>query len=71
VGKSFLNQQRFYMGADAELLVDSANTAGLLTSYLQADIRREGQATDVMVKDHPRSGAGRRYAAMRGGKAVR
>jgi YD repeat-containing protein len=34
VGKSFLNQQRFYMGADAELLVDSANTAGLLTSYL-------------------------------------
>ncbi len=52
VGKSFLNQQRFYMGADAELLVDSANTAGLLTSYLHADIRREGQATDVMVKDH-------------------
>jgi RHS repeat-associated protein len=40
------------MGADAELLVDSANTAGLLTSYLHADIRREGQATDVMVKDH-------------------
>ncbi len=52
VGKSFLNQQRFYMGADAELLVDSANTAGLLTSYLHADIWREGEATDVMVKDH-------------------
>ena len=52
VGKSFLSQQRFYMGADAELLVDPANAAGLLTSYLHADIRREGQATDVMVKDH-------------------
>ncbi len=40
------------MGADAELLVDPANAAGLLTSYLHADIRREGQATDVMVKEH-------------------
>ncbi len=52
VGKSFLNRQHFYLGADAEIAVDSANTAGLLTSYLHADIRREGQATDVMVKDH-------------------
>jgi RHS repeat-associated protein len=52
VGKSFLNRQHFYLGADAEIAVDSANTAGLLTSYLHADIRREGRATDVMVKDH-------------------
>jgi RHS repeat-associated protein len=52
VGKSFLNRQRFYLGADAEIAVDSANTAGLLTSYLHSDIRREGRATDVMVKDH-------------------
>jgi RHS repeat-associated protein len=52
VGKSFLNRQHFYLGADAEIAVDSANTAGLLTSYLHPDIRREGRATDVMVKDH-------------------
>ncbi len=52
VGKSFLNRQRFYLGADAEIAVDSAYTAGLITSYLHADIRREGQATDVVVKDH-------------------
>ncbi len=52
VGKSFLNRQHFYLGADAEIAVGSANTAGLLTSYLHADIRREGRATDIMVKDH-------------------
>ena len=52
MGKSFLNRQHFYLGADAEIAVDSANTAGLLTSYLHPDIRREGRATDVMVKDH-------------------
>jgi RHS repeat-associated protein len=52
VGKSFLNRQHFYLGADAEIAVDSANTAGLLTSYLHADVRREGRATDIMVKDH-------------------
>ena len=51
-GKSFINQQRFYLGADAEVLVDGVNTSGLLTSYLHADVRREGQATDILVKDH-------------------
>ena len=51
-GKSFLNRQFFYLGADAEVVVDSANTAGLLTAYLHADVRREGRATDIMVKDH-------------------
>ena len=34
------------------MLADGANTAGLLTSYLHADVRREGQATDILVKDH-------------------
>ena len=52
MGKSFLGAQRYYMGADAELLVDGVNTGGLLTSYLHQDIRREGQGTDVMAKDH-------------------
>ncbi len=42
----------FYLGADAEVLVNTANRGGLLTSYLHPDIRREGSATDVMVKDH-------------------
>ena len=46
VSKSFLNRQHFYLGADAEIAVDSANTAGLLTSYLHADIRREGRASE-------------------------
>jgi len=34
------------------VLVNTANRAGLLTSYLHPDVRREGSATDVMVKDH-------------------
>jgi RHS repeat-associated protein len=52
VGKSFLNRQFFYLGADTEVVVDGVNTSGLLTSYLHADVRRQGQATDIMVKDH-------------------
>ena len=51
-GKAFLGQLHFYLGADAEVLVNTANRGGLLTSYLHPDIRREGSATDVMVKDH-------------------
>lgn len=52
VGKSFLGAQHFYLGADAEVLYGQASMEGVVTSYLHADIRREGQATDIMLKDH-------------------
>ncbi len=40
------------MGNDAELLVDATNPAGLLTSYPHPDVKREGAATDILIKDH-------------------
>lgn len=51
-GKSFLGAQHLYLGADAEVLFGQASMAGVVTSFLHPDIRREGQSTDVMVKDH-------------------
>ena len=51
-GKSFLGAQHFYLGADAEVLYGQASREGVVTSYLHPDIRREGQATDIMLKDH-------------------
>jgi RHS repeat-associated protein len=45
---------RHFFSGD-ELLIDSANPAGLLTRYLHADIRREGTATDYLLKDHKTS----------------
>ena len=50
--KSFGTSTSYYMGAEAELLVDSANPTGLLTSYLHADVKRQGTATDFSFKDH-------------------
>jgi RHS repeat-associated protein len=41
-----------YLGNDTELRFDTATPSGLITSYLHPDIRREGLATDVLVKDH-------------------
>lgn len=55
-GKSFLAQQRCYVGADAEVPVDGANTAGLPTFDLHPDVRREGQATDIMAMEYPAHG---------------
>jgi len=52
VGKSFVGAKHFYLGADAEVLFGQASMRGVVTSYLHADVRREGQGTDVMVKDH-------------------
>ncbi|MEI8180322.1 toxin TcdB middle/N-terminal domain-containing protein [Aestuariivirga sp.] len=51
-GKRFLGAKHFYLGAEAEVLYGQANVEGVVTSYLHADVRREGSATDVMVKDH-------------------
>ena len=51
-GKSFLGAKHFYLGPEAEVLFGQADTQGVVTSYLHADVRREGSATDVMVKDH-------------------
>jgi RHS repeat-associated protein len=52
VSKSWNGITTHYLGNDAELLVDSANPQGLLTSYLHPDVKREGALTDFMVKDH-------------------
>jgi RHS repeat-associated protein len=50
--KNFNGSKYLYMGNEAELLVNSSYTAGLLTSYLHPDVKREGLATDFMLKDH-------------------
>jgi RHS repeat-associated protein len=41
-----------YLGNDSEVRIDNTNASGQITSYLHPDVRREGQATDFMVKDH-------------------
>jgi RHS repeat-associated protein len=51
-GKSYNGAAYAYMGADAEILVDAANLQGQLTSFIHPDIKREGTATDFMLKDH-------------------
>jgi RHS repeat-associated protein len=50
--KSFNGNQYLYMGSEAELLVNSSYTTGLLTSYLHPDVKREGLSTDFMLKDN-------------------
>jgi RHS repeat-associated protein len=37
-----------YFGGDAEF----SSATGLVTSYLHPDVRREGAATDILIKDH-------------------
>ena len=51
-GKHFLGAKHVYLGPETEVLFGQASVAGVVTSYLHADVRREGSATDVMVKDH-------------------
>jgi RHS repeat-associated protein len=51
-GKSYLGGRHFYFGTDSEVLYGQASPEGIVTSTLHPDIRREGNATDVMVKDH-------------------
>jgi hypothetical protein len=50
-GKRFNGSSYFYLGGEAELLVNTANPTGLLTSYIHPDVKREGLATDFMLKD--------------------
>ena len=50
--KSFNGSQYLYMGNEAELLVNSSYTTGLLTSYLHPDVMRVGGRTDFMFKDN-------------------
>ena len=51
-GKVYGSNAYFYMGGEAELLVNAANPTGLLTSYLHPDVKREGAATDFLVADN-------------------
>ncbi|WP_421696613.1 RHS repeat-associated core domain-containing protein [Aestuariivirga sp.] len=51
-GKHFLRSHFFYAGSDGEVLVNDANPSGLATSWLHPDVKREGTATDIAVKDH-------------------
>jgi YD repeat-containing protein len=50
--KRFNGSSYFYLGGEAEVLVNTANSTGLLTSYIHPDVKREGLATDFMLKDN-------------------
>jgi RHS repeat-associated protein len=50
--KSFNGSNYYYFGGESELLVNAAYQSGLLTSYIHPDVKREGTATDFMIKDH-------------------
>jgi RHS repeat-associated protein len=50
--KRFNGSSYFYLGGEAEVLVNAINPAGLLTSYIHPDLKREGLATDFMLKDN-------------------
>jgi hypothetical protein len=50
--KSFGTSTYYYLGSEAELLINPTYTTGLLTSYLHPDVKREGLATDFLIKDH-------------------
>ena len=45
---------RHFFGGE-ELLVDTVNPTGLLSSYINSSIRREGAATDFLLKDYKAS----------------
>lgn len=50
--KRFLDKQRFYLGTDSDVLFDSAHASGLVSSDIHTDVRREGNSTDILLKDH-------------------
>ncbi len=49
---SFNGAITYYLGNDTEVRFDAVTPSGLITSTLHPDIRREGLATDILVKDH-------------------
>jgi RHS repeat-associated protein len=67
-GETYVGNSFYYMGTDAELLVNGVNPAGLLTSYLNADVKREGGITSWGLKDHLASN--RLMTYMAGGQAT-
>jgi RHS repeat-associated protein len=67
-GKSYIGNSFAYLGNDAELLVNGVNPRGLLTSYLNADVKREGAITSWGLKDHLASN--RLMTYMAGGQAT-
>jgi RHS repeat-associated protein len=52
VSKTSTGATTLYLGAEADLVFDLANPAGLLSSQIHADVRRVGSATEYLVKDH-------------------
>ncbi len=50
--KTFNGAVTHYLGNDTEVRFDPVTPAGLISSTLHPDIRREGLATDILVKDH-------------------
>jgi RHS repeat-associated protein len=50
--KTFNGAITHYLGNDTDVRFDAVTPSGLLTSTLHPDIRREGLATDILVKDH-------------------
>jgi RHS repeat-associated protein len=50
--KLWNNNTSFFISNDADLLVNTANPTGLMSVSLHPDVKREGGATDFMIKDH-------------------
>ena len=50
--KAFGGSTYYFLGNDAELLVNAANPTGLLTSNLHPDVKREALITSWAHKDH-------------------
>ena len=66
--KAFGGNTTSFLGNDTELLVNSANPTGLLTSILHPDVKREGLITSWADKDHLASN--RLMTFMTGGQAT-
>jgi RHS repeat-associated protein len=67
-GKTFLADSIFYMGHDAELLVNATHPSGRLTSNITQDVEREKTTTIWGLKDHLASN--RMMTYMAGGTAT-
>jgi RHS repeat-associated protein len=50
--KLWNNNSSFFISTDADLLVNTTNPTGLMSVALHPDVKREGGATDFMIKDH-------------------
>jgi RHS repeat-associated protein len=50
--KLWNNNSSFFISNDTDLLVNTTNPTGLMSVALHPDVKREGGATDFMIKDH-------------------